>query len=116
MHACAQALLAKHSNLADLLALFFRDDVVAWMQRRAQRGAGNVRTALLKQLVDANVDACMRRMAEVAPTQPAEVCARVPLPLHACLSLAIMMHAQQDSAQPQWSLCSHGGSYARIAA
>ena len=91
-----QAVLAKHSNLADLLALFFRDDIVAWTQRRAQRGAG-LRTAQLKQLVDANVDNCLRRMAEVAPSQPSEVCV-CSLPLPANLNFPITMPA---------SMCEH---------
>ena len=83
MHACAaaQAVLAKHSNLADLLALFFRDDIVAWTQRRAQRGAG-LRTPQLKQLVDLNVEQCLKRMGEVAPAAPSEVRTSHPL----CLS------------------------------
>ena len=69
---CAQAVLAKHSNLADLLALFFRDDIVAWTQRRAQRGGG-LRAAQLRAFVDANIDACVKRVAAVAPATPVEV-------------------------------------------
>ena len=67
-----QAVLAKHTNLADLLALFFRDDIVAWTQRRPQRGGG-LKQAALRQLVDANIEQCVKRIALVAPATPVEV-------------------------------------------
>ncbi|BDA47386.1 probable transcription-associated protein 1 [Coccomyxa sp. Obi] len=71
MAAAAQAVLGTNSNLADLLALFFRDDITAWSQRRQQRG-GAWRHPQLKQLVDHNIDQCLKRMAHVAPSRPQE--------------------------------------------
>ena len=65
-------MLGANNNLADLLALFFRDDITAWSQRRQQRGGG-WRTPQLKQLVDHNIDQCLKRMGHVAPSRPQEV-------------------------------------------
>lgn len=67
-----QAVLGPNSNLADLLALFFRDDITAWSQRRQQR-AGGYRHPQLKQLTDHNIDHCLKRVAHVAPSHPQEV-------------------------------------------
>ncbi|EIE23491.1 hypothetical protein COCSUDRAFT_65942 [Coccomyxa subellipsoidea C-169] len=71
MAAAAQAVLGPNNNLADLLALFFRDDITAWSQRRQQRG-GAWRHPQLKQLVDHNIDQCLKRMGHVAPSRPQE--------------------------------------------
>ena len=71
----AQAIMARDGALADLLALFLRDDISAWGARRMQRGAA-MRPPTLKQLVDSNIDACMQRMAQVRPREPPEVCSR----------------------------------------
>lgn len=72
-------MLGANNNLADLLALFFRDDITAWSQRRQQRGGG-WRTPQLKQLVDHNIDQCLKRMGHVAPSRPQEVRPRMPVP------------------------------------
>ena len=68
-----QAIMARDGALADLLALFLRDDISAWGARRMQRGAA-MRPPTLKQLVDSNIDACMQRMSQVRPREPPEVC------------------------------------------
>ncbi len=65
--------MARDGALADLLALFLRDDISAWGARRMQRGAA-MRPPTLKQLVDSNIDACMQRMSQVRPREPPEVC------------------------------------------
>ena len=67
-----QAIMARDGALADLLALFLRDDISAWGSRRGQRGA-TMRKDYLKGLVDANIDACVQRMSQVRPREPAEV-------------------------------------------
>ena len=65
--------MARDGALADLLALFLRDDISAWGARRMQRGA-SMRAPQLKQLVDSNIDACVQRMSFVRPREPPEVC------------------------------------------
>ena len=65
--------MARDGALADLLALFLRDDISAWGARRMQRGAA-MRPPTLKQLVDNNIDGCMQRMSQVRPREPPEVC------------------------------------------
>lgn len=67
-----QAVLTTNSNLADLLALFFQNDIQAWSQRRQQRG-GVWRHSQLKQLIDANIEQCLKRMTQVAPSKAEEV-------------------------------------------
>ena len=63
-----QAATAKHTNIKDVLALFFRDDIIAWSARRSGRhasaGAG-LRPSQLKQLVQANVEKTFERLKEV---------------------------------------------------
>lgn len=70
-----QSIMARDGALADLLALFLRDDISAWGARRMQRG-GAMRAPLLKQLVDANIEACVQRMSQVRPREPPEVCSQ----------------------------------------
>lgn len=63
-----QAATAKHTNIRDVLTLFFRDDIIAWSARRSGRhasaGAG-LKPAHLKQLVQLNVDKTWERLVEV---------------------------------------------------
>jgi hypothetical protein len=68
-----QAVLVGNTNLPDLLALFFQNDIQAWSQRRQQR-CGVWRHSQLKQLIDANIEQCLKRMTNVAPSKPQEVC------------------------------------------
>ena len=84
-----QAVLGPNNNLADLLALFFRDDITAWSQRRQQRGGG-WRHPQLKQLVDHNIDQCLKRMGHVAPSRPQEV---RPWPIPSSPTISQPVHA-----------------------
>ena len=63
-----QAAVAKHTNIKDVLALFFRDDIIAWSARRSGRhasaGAG-IKPAQLRSLVHLNVERTFGRLKEV---------------------------------------------------
>ena len=58
----------KHTNIRDVLSLFFREDIIAWSARRSGRhasaGAG-LKPAHLKQLVQLNVEKTFERLKEV---------------------------------------------------
>lgn len=82
--------MSRDGALADLLALFLRDDISAWGARRLQRGAA-MRPPTLKQLVDSNIDACVQRMAQVRPREPPEV--RAPPPRTAVIPLHCRCHS-----------------------
>lgn len=67
-HCVAQAAVKKHTNIQDVLALFFRDDIIAWSARRSGRhasaGAG-IKQAQLRHLVQLNVERTFERLKEV---------------------------------------------------
>ena len=64
-----QAVVTKHTNIRDVLALFFRDDIIAWSARRSGRhasaGAG-IKPAQLRSLVQMNVERTFERLREVS--------------------------------------------------
>ena len=63
----AQAVLAPKGNLADLLALFFRDDLQGWAGRRNPAARSWLREPQLRALVDANLAKCLARLRDAAP-------------------------------------------------
>ncbi len=75
--AAAAALLSPSGNLSSALSMFFREDVVAWLGRKA-RGAGSgaagsqLPAATLKRLVSGNVSAAAERLRHFAPARVGE--------------------------------------------
>lgn len=70
--AAGQALQATHSSLPSLLALFLRDDILAFAARRSGARsiaalAQNFKTAQLETCVDHNVSAAGERVAQLGP-------------------------------------------------
>ena len=65
-------MLAPRSNLLDVLMLFFRDDITAWLARRAGRFAAAAPALQLAQqlrsLAAANVDKTAARLAQARPS------------------------------------------------
>ncbi|KAF5841324.1 hypothetical protein DUNSADRAFT_13399 [Dunaliella salina] len=73
----AQAILHKNTNIQHVLALFFRDDVVAWSGRRGTSKntiVSGLKNEMIKSLVIKNSGAALARLREVAPSAvPEEV-------------------------------------------
>lgn len=85
----AQAVLAPKGNLADLLALFFRDDLQGWAGRRNPAARSWLREPQLRALVDANLAKCLARLRDAAPDPAPAVRPGAPLaPPAACLAYA----------------------------
>ncbi|GIL45633.1 hypothetical protein Vafri_2841, partial [Volvox africanus] len=74
----AQALTARNSNANHFLALFFRDDIVAWAARRSQKQAIGMKNETLKPLVTRNVRMVMDRVQKACPVVPPEDAAASP--------------------------------------
>jgi transformation/transcription domain-associated protein len=63
-----QASVAPHSNVAHMLSLFFRDDIMAWALKRSGRSsisAAGLSTKKLKSLVELNTAECAHRLQQV---------------------------------------------------
>ncbi len=80
----AQAVLAPKGNLADLLALFFRDDLQGWAGRRNPAARSWLREPQLRALVDDNLARCLRRLRHAAPDPPPPARPRPVAPLRNC--------------------------------
>ena len=70
--AAAQGLLQHHTSLPSMLALFLRDDILAWAARRSGSRsiaalAGSLKPAQLDACVNLNVKAAMERAAQMGP-------------------------------------------------
>lgn len=73
----AQAILHKNTNIQHVLALFFRDDIVAWSGRRSTSKntiVSGLKNEMIKSLVIKNSGAALARLREIAPSvAPEEV-------------------------------------------
>lgn len=69
--AAAQALQQEQSNMASLLALFLRDDILAFIQRRLRvrsiGGIGSVTPSQVENAVTHNVVHCLNRLERMGP-------------------------------------------------
>ncbi|GFR40173.1 hypothetical protein Agub_g730, partial [Astrephomene gubernaculifera] len=68
----AQALAARGSNAQHFLALFFRDDIVAWAARRSSKQAFSMKNETLQSLVLRNTSMVLERIQRTCPVQPSE--------------------------------------------
>lgn len=70
---CLQALLGRHSNLGDVLAMFLRDDILAWMARRSGRPSSAgvaLGGSLLAEMVRLNSERGLDRLRQLTPKAP----------------------------------------------
>ena len=70
-----QALTAKHSQFEEDIALFQKDDLLAWLARKTSKPTAasvNIPSPHLAELIRRNAAAAILRMRQIAPPEPAD--------------------------------------------
>lgn len=70
MVVAAEAVFARHSNIRSCLAMFFRDELLAWSSRRSRSREAPLNNEQLRVLVDKNVQGAMDQLRQLLPVMP----------------------------------------------